>query len=101
MPLQTNFTKGCLNKLFEFEVPRNDLVEIYILYIRSVLESSATVWHSSITQGQENEIERVQKVALRTILKDGYIDYHSAMKKCSLTTLKDRRIQLCIVFAKK
>ena len=90
-----------LHKLFEFEVPRNDLVEIYILYIRSVLESSATVWHSSITQGQENEIERVQKVALRTILKDGYIDYHSAMKKCSLTTLKDRRIQLCKVFAKK
>ena len=90
-----------LHKLYDFKVPRSDLVKIYILYIRSVLESSAIVWHSSLTQGQEMEIERVQKAALRTILKEEYSEYHSALKICSLTTLKDRRIQLCKAFARK
>ena len=89
-----------LHKLYEFDVPRNDLLEIYILYIRSVLESSATVWHSSVTQGQENELERVQKVALRIILKEDYLDYASALEMCSLITLKDRRTNLCKLFAK-
>ena len=85
-----------LHKLFEFDVPRSDLLEIYILYIKSVLENSATVWHSSITQGQE-----MQKVALRTILKTDYLDYSSALKMCSLPTLKELRIILCKSFAKK
>ena len=67
-----------LHKLYDFSVPVEDLVEVYILYIRSVLESSAVVWHSSLTQGQELEIEKVQKVALR-------------MTMCSLKTLKNPR----------
>jgi hypothetical protein len=57
-----------LQKLYAFNVPEEELLEIYILYIRSVLESSAVVWHSSLTQRQILELERVQKVALRIIL---------------------------------
>ena len=64
-----------LHKLYEFDIPTEDLVDIYILYIRSVLDSSAVVWHISLTQGQVLEIERVQKVALRTILKGNYDCY--------------------------
>ena len=90
-----------LHKLFEFTVPKEELVDIYILYIRSVVESSAVVWHSSLTQGQELEIERVQKVALRIILKEEYVSYANALELCSLQTLKDRRNQLCLTFAKK
>ena len=68
-----------LHRLYDFAVPVQDLVEIYVLYIRSVLESSAVVWNSSLTQGQEKEIERVQKVALRIILKDQYENYENAL----------------------
>ena len=50
-----------LHKLYQFDVPVEDLVNIYILYIRSVLEQSAVVWHSSITKGEQMDIERVQK----------------------------------------
>ena len=42
-----------LHKLFEFQLTVKDMVEIYTLYIRSILESSAVVWHSSITKGEE------------------------------------------------
>ena len=47
------------------------------------------------------DIERVQKVALRSILKENYTDYQGALKMCSLVSLKDRRNQLCKSFAKK
>ena len=90
-----------LHKLYSFAVPREDLVEIYILYIRSVLESSAVVWHSSLTLGQELELERVQKVALKIILKGEYQTYDDALLKCNLLTLSERRTQMCLAFAKK
>ena len=47
--------------------------KMYTLYIRSVAEQAAVVWHSSITKGEELDLERVQKVTLRIILKDQYI----------------------------
>ena len=90
-----------LHKLYEFDIPIEDLVDIYISYILSVLESSAVVWHSSLTQGQVMEIERVQKVALRIILKDDYECYENALEECSLKTLSERRNDLCFSFAKK
>ena len=64
-----------LHKLYEFQMPIDEMTEIHTLYIRSILESSAVVRHSSITQGEVVQIERVQKVALRIILKDDYEDY--------------------------
>ena len=90
-----------LHKLYSFAVPVSDLVEIYILYIRSILETSAVVWHSSLTKGQELELERIQKVALRIILKHRYVSYDQALKLCGLSTLKDRRTELCLTFARK
>ena len=88
-----------LHKLFDFDVPVHDLLNIYILFIRSVVESSSVVWDSSLTLGQEMEIERVQKVALRIILKEGYDNYEDALTLCSLSTLADRRQLLCLRFA--
>ena len=90
-----------LHKLYSFRVPVSDLIEVYILYIRSVLESSAVVWHSSLTTGQELELERVQKVALRVILKNNYESYDQALKVSGLISLKERRVQLCMKFATK
>ena len=47
-----------LRKLNEFAVPVEELVNIYILFIRSKLEQSAVVWHSSITRGEEIEYKK-------------------------------------------
>ena len=35
-----------LNKLYEFNVPDEDMVNIYVLFLRSILEQSCVVWHS-------------------------------------------------------
>ena len=90
-----------LKNLFTFNVSIEDLVEIYLLYIRSVVEQSAVVWHSSLSKGEQLDLERVQKVALRLILKEGYTTYSEALKATGLDTLKARRNKLCLNFAKK
>ena len=41
-----------LHKLFDFGLQMEDMLDIYILYIRSILESSAVVWHSSNNQAE-------------------------------------------------
>ena len=90
-----------LKKLFEFNVPEVDLLNIYILFIRSMLEQSCVVWHSSITQEEETDLERVQKVCLKIILKEKYETYEQALERTKLEKLVDRRTKLCLKFAKK
>ena len=88
-----------LHKLYEFNIPMEEMVNIYILFIRS--EYACVVWHSSISSEESNNIERVQKTALRIILKSDYDNYPSALRLVSLSTLKERRKKLSLSFAKK
>ena len=90
-----------LKKLYQFDVPIEELLEIYIMYIRSVVEQSAVVWSSSLTKGEQRDLERTQKVALKIILKDDYSSYEEALKLTNLDTLSSRRAKLCLNFAKK
>ena len=90
-----------IKKLNEFNVPMKDLVNIYVLFIRSLLEQSCVVWHSSITGRESEDLERVQKICLRIILKDKYESYEQALKISKLKMLSERRTQLCIKFAKR
>ena len=89
-----------LKNLYHFNLPLSEMVEIYGLYIRSVVEQAAVVWHSSLTKGEQLDLERVQKVALRIILKDQYLNYIHALKITGIPTLKARRNDLCLKFAK-
>ena len=90
-----------LHKLFSFKVSRKDMVNIYILYIRSILEFSCQVWHYSINEEEKQDLERVQKFALRIILNDEYQNYEQALEVLNLDKLSSRRDKLCLSFAKK
>ena len=86
-----------LHKLLEFDVPVDDLIRIYILYICSVLAQSCQVWHSSLTLDNFNNLERVKKTALKIILQDEYVSYSHAL---TISLLFERRSNLCLRFAK-
>ena len=73
-----------LHKVFSFKVSRKDMVNIHILYIRSILEFSCQVWHYSINEEEKQDLERVQKVALRIILNDEYQNYEQALEVLNL-----------------
>ena len=89
-----------LNKAASFTSNIQDLRCIYLTYIRSVLEQSAVVWHSSLTYKNRKDLERVQKAALRVILKSRYSNYKSALEILRIETLEKRREVLCLRFAK-
>ena len=66
-----------------------------------ILEQSAVVWHSSLTLKNRNEIERVQKSAVKIILGNKYTEYKDALKILRLETLFERRNRLSLKFATK
>ena len=78
---RANARMRLLHKLVDFGVPEPDLVHIYILYVRSILEQSCQVWHSSLTLDNIQSLERVQKTALKIILHNDYVSY-SNTKNC-------------------
>ena len=90
-----------LHKLYEFNLPIEEMVNIYILFIRSILEYSCVIWHSSLTEEESKNFERVQKTALKIILKNNYEGYYSALSLANLQTLRYRRKLLSLSFAKK
>ena len=77
------------------------LFDVYTKEIRSILEMAVPVWHSSLTKMQSYEIEKVQKISLKLILKHKYVNYDQACKKFNTITLEERRTQLCYRFALK
>ena len=100
--IQRGYTRmTILRNLYQFNIPEEDLVLIYCLYIRSVLEYNSSVRFSSITQEESNDIERVQRCACRIILKDEYVSYESALSRLNLQNLSDRRKTLALRFAQK
>ena len=97
---RANGSMRLLHKLVDFGVPLDDLVQIYILYVRSILEQSCQVWHSSLTLENFQDLERVQKNGLTIILQENYISYSNALDTTGLGTLFERRSKLCLKFAK-
>ena len=80
-----------LHQLYSFKIEESELVNIYILYIKSILEHSCQVWHFTITEEEISDLERVQKVACKIILKDDYTSYEQALEELHLDTLNDRK----------
>ena len=68
-----------VRKLSGFGAPTSDLKIIYVTFVRSQLEKSSCVWHSGLTQENEVDLERVQKLALKIILKNDYKNYQNAL----------------------
>ena len=89
-----------LNAAASFTSNMKDLKDIYLTFVRSVVEQSAVVWHSSLTVKNSVDLERIQKAAVRVIMGKNYSSYKNGLKELKLETLKNRRELLCIRFAK-
>ena len=88
-----------IRRLKALGADKEDLIEIYITQVRSVLELAVPAWQGNISQA--DNIERVQKSALHIMLGEQYYSYKNALEVLSLETLDSRRNQLCLKFAKK
>ena len=90
-----------LSKLKYAGMNRSDLLNIYILHIRSVTEYCSTAFHSSLSAEQDQKLETIQKVSLKIILGQNYTSYDEALALTSLKTLKDRRQERSLKYASK
>ena len=98
---KANARMELLRKVAGFGTSKAELKTIYILFVRSQLEHSATVWHSSLTEENKTDLERVQKTATKIILGERYRNYKQALIDLDLETLDERRQNLCLRFAIK
>ena len=89
-----------LRRIVKFSDDKQELKNIYILFIRSILEQSAPVWHSGLSVENIEDFERVQKSACKLILQQNYTDYDSALRVLDLEKLSERRKKLCWNFSK-
>ena len=85
----------------KFTKNKSHLVQIFKTFIRSRLEYASTLWHSSLTLSNKNDIERVQKAAMKVIFKSDYQGYENSLKILKMEKLVDRRERLGLNLAKK
>ena len=90
-----------LTKLKYVGTETEDLITVYKLFIRSYLEYCSVAFHSSLTSEQSDMLERAQKVCMKVILGDMYVNSSSAREMCSLSTLYERRQTRCTRFSLK
>ena len=69
--------------------------------MRSNLEFSSTVWHSSLTLTERQDLERIQKSATKVILGKDYDNYKQALSDLNMESLNKRRENMALKFAKK
>ena len=68
-----------------------------IMIIRSIFEQSCVVWHSSLSEENVLDLERVKKAAIY----EKYENYEDGLLRANLESLKERREKLCKSFAIK
>ena len=61
-----------LHNAVKFTRNTQHLRQIYMLNVRCKLEQAAPVWHNSLTKSDCSSLERVQKTALKVILRERY-----------------------------
>ena len=78
-----------LKQLKHTKVPPKDMLLFYTTCIRPVLEYACPVFHHYLPQCLSNEMERLQKSALRIIQPD--LAYAEALVALDITSLYERR----------
>ena len=84
----------------KFTSDKHVLKQIYYSRIRCKLEQSAAVWSSSLTKKNSDDLEQVQKSAVRIILGKPYESYSQTLKELDIMRLSERRELICLKFAK-
>ena len=76
------------------------LIRIYCSLIRPCIEYAQVIYHSMLTDQQATALERMQAIALKTIL--GWSkSYRTCLEEAALLTLSQRRHEACINYAQK
>ena len=79
---------------------QEELATVYKSVIRPTVDYCSVVYHSLLTDEQDQIVERMQAQALKSIYGFG-IPYAEMREMAGVTTLRARRIEMCDKFARK
>ena len=96
---KVNARMQLLRGVQSFGASKEEMVHLWIIFCRSVLEQSCVVWHSSLTQENIDNLERTQKTFTKLVLKEKYVSYEDSLTKLILDLLSQRQHTLCLKFA--
>ena len=96
---KVNARMQLLRKVWSFGSTCQEMVHLWKVFCRSILEQSCVIWDSGLTQENRNDLERTQKTFLKLILEEDYYIYENALKISQLETLDKRRKKLMLSFA--
>jgi hypothetical protein len=96
---KVNARMQLLRKVWSFGSSCQEMVHLWKVFCRSVLEQSCVLWDSGLTQENRNDLERTQKTFLKLVLQENYQNYNNALKISQLETLDKRRKKLTLKFA--
>ena len=99
--MNANKKMRMLHKFSKLTKNKLHLMHIFKSQVRGNLEYCSTLWHSSLTESDCNDIERVQKAAMKVILGTRYQGYEEALKFMKIDSLRERRLKIALRFAKK
>ncbi|KAK2165611.1 hypothetical protein NP493_1358g00002 [Ridgeia piscesae] len=74
-------------------ITQKDLVSVYVSVVRPVLEYACPVWHTNLPQYLSDNIEVIQKGALKCIFPG--LGYAEILRRVNLDTLNVRRESIC------
>jgi hypothetical protein len=82
-----------LYQLIRAGVSANDIIAVYYLVIRSILEYARPVWYPGLTKAQPNDLERVKKRCLKIIWPNlSYADVLSVSGDEKLSTRRENLV---------
>ena len=90
-----------IRRLRNLGANQENLVEVYILQVRCILELAVPAWQGSLTLAEKQDLERVQKTTCHIILGKDYVSYSQALRTLKIESLEQRRNKLCLKFALK
>ena len=97
---KVNARMQLIRSLQSFGASVQEMVHMWVLFCRSVLEQSCVVWGTSLNQENKDDLERTQKTFSKLILREKYKNYDNALMVLNLDTLEKRRQDLILKFAK-
>ena len=98
---RVNKTLWQLTRFRQLGAPREKLVLLYILKVRSILMFGSVTFHYSLTQELSRRLELQQKKALAIILGSHYRSYSNALELTMLPRLDTLRQEACLQWALK
>ena len=97
---KVNARMQLLRKVWSFGSTLQEMVHLWKIFCRSILEQTCVVWDSGLTKENIQDLERTQKTFVKLILEENYKNYQCSLQTLQLETLEERRKNISLNFAK-